>query len=156
MTRSITLKMPALALAAAAMTFGGMSLAVSASAEPQPYVADGRYDGYCYVKKSDLAGKDAAIGAAAGALAGNLLGKKGDKTKSTVVGAAVGGAAGYVVGKNSKEKIRCRQASYYVFTKGYYEPAARDDHRVVFFEDRPAGMNYYYISKGKVLRYKGR
>lgn len=157
MTRFTTLRMPALALAAAAMTFGtGVSLAVSASAEPQPYVANGRYDGYCYVKKSDLAGKDAAIGAAAGALAGGLLGKKGDKTKTAVIGGAVGGVAGYVVGKNSNQKIRCRNASYYVYNKGFYEPSARPDHRVVYFEDRPAGMNYYYItSKGKVLRYKG-
>ena len=158
MIRFTTLRMPALALAAAAMTFGtGVSLAVSASAEPQPYVANSSYDGYCYVKKADLAGKDAAIGAAAGALAGGLFGKKGDKTKSAVIGGAVGGVAGYVVGKNSSEKIRCRQANYYVYTRGYYEPSARPDHRVVYFEDRPAGMNYYYISsKGKILRYKGR
>lgn len=147
MIRMTRLKVPALVLGAAALTLGGLApLAASAQS----------YDGYCYVKKSDLAGKDAAIGAVAGGIAGNLLGKKGDKTKSTAVGAAVGGAAGYVIGKNSKEKVRCRGAEYYVYTKGYYEPAPRADHKVVYFEDRPAGMNYYYISKGKVLRYKHR
>jgi hypothetical protein len=26
----------------------------------------------------------------------------------------------------------------------------------VFFESRPAGMNYYYVSKGKTYRYNGR
>ena len=136
-----------------ALAAGAVSLIAGAVA---PVTASAQsYDGYCYVKKSDLAGKDAAIGAVAGGIAGNLFGKKGDKTKSTVVGAAVGGAAGYVVGKNSKEKIRCRGASYYVYTKGQYEPAPRADHKIVYFEDRPAGMNYYYISKGKVLRYRG-
>jgi hypothetical protein len=137
-----------------ALAAGAVSLIAGAAA---PLAASAQsYDGYCYVKKSDLAGKDAAIGAVAGGIAGNLLGKKGDKTKSTVIGAAVGGAAGYVVGKNSHEKIRCRGANYYVYTRGYYEPNPRADHKVVYFEDRPAGMNYYYISKGKPLRYKHR
>ena len=137
-----------------ALAAGAVSLIAGAAA---PLTASAQsYDGYCYVKKAVLAGKDAAIGAVAGGIAGNLFGKKGDKTKSTVIGAAVGGAAGYVVGKNSHEKIRCRGANYYVYTKGYYEPNPRADHKVVYFEDRPAGMNYYYISKGKVLRYKHR
>jgi hypothetical protein len=140
-------------LKAFALVAGAVSLLAGAAA---PLAASAQsYDGYCYVKKSDLAGKDAAIGAAAGAIAGGLFGKKGDKTKSAVIGGAVGGAAGYVVGKNSKEKIRCRGASYYVYTKGQYEPAPRADHKIVYFEDRPAGMNYYYVSKGKVLRYRG-
>ena len=132
---------------------GAVSLIAGAAA---PLTASAQsYDGYCYVKKEDLAGKNAAIGAAAGALAGSLLGKKGDKTKTAVIGGAVGGAAGYVIGKNSSEKVRCRGANYYVYTKGYYEPNPRADHKVVYFEDRPAGMNYYYIKKGKVLRYRG-
>lgn len=137
-----------------ALAAGAVSLIAGAAA---PLTASAQsYDGYCYVKKSDLAGKDAAIGAAAGGVAGALFGKKGDKTKTAVIGAAVGGAAGYVIGKNSKEKVRCRGANYYVYTRGYYEPNPRADHKVVYFEDRPTGMNYYYISKGKVLRYKHR
>ena len=147
MTRFSSLKVFALAAGAASL-IAGAATPLTASAQS--------YDGYCYVKKEDLAGKNAAIGAVAGGLAGGLLGKKGDKTKTAVIGAAVGGAAGYVVGKNSKEKIRCRGAEYFVFSKGRYEPAPRADHKVVYFESRPAGMNYYYISKGKTYRYKGR
>jgi outer membrane lipoprotein SlyB len=147
MIRLASVRMITLAAGAAALSLGAMTpLAASAQGA--------RYDGYCYVKKSDLAGKDAAIGAAAGAIAGGLLGKKGDKTKSAVIGGAVGGAAGYVVGKNSHEKIRCRGADYFVFKNGYYEPAPRADHKVVYFESRPAGMNYWYISKGKTYRYR--
>ena len=147
MTRFSSLKIFALAAGVVSL-IGGAVAPMTALAQS--------YDGYCYVKKEDLAGKNAAIGAAAGALAGSLLGKKGDKTKSAVIGGAVGGAAGYVVGKNSHEKIRCRGADYYVYTKGQYEPAPRADHKIVYFEDRPSGMNYYYISKGKTYRYKGR
>jgi len=138
------------------LSAGAVSLSLGALAPMTAMAAGGRYDGYCYVKKEDLAGKDAAIGAAAGAIAGGLLGKKGDKTKSAVIGGAVGGAAGYVVGKNSKEKIRCREGKYYVFKNGYYDPASRPDHKTVFFEQRPAGMEYYYIYKGKTYVYKGR
>lgn len=132
---------------------GALALSLGAMAPMTASAQSGQYDGYCYVKKEDLAGKDAAIGAAAGAIAGGLLGKKGDKTKSAVIGGAVGGVAGYVVGKNSKQKVRCRQANYYVFKHGYYAPAERDGHRIVYFESRPAGMNYWYIYKGKTYRY---
>lgn len=149
MSRLISLRNITLIAGAAALSLGALA-PVTASA------ADERYDGYCYVKKEDLAGKDAALGAAAGAIAGGLLGKKGDKTKSAVIGGAVGGVAGYVVGKNSTQKIRCRQGKYYVFKNGYYDPAPRDDHRIVFFESRPEGMDYYYISKGRTLPYRGR
>ncbi|MDI7774145.1 glycine zipper domain-containing protein [Asticcacaulis sp. EMRT-3] len=135
---------------AAALTLGALA-PVAAMAAPS------RYDGYCYAKKTDLAGQNAAIGAAAGALAGGLLGKKGDKTKSAIIGGAVGGAAGYVVGKNSHEKVRCSKGVYYVYKNGYYEPGnAPRGYRVVFFEDRPANVDAYYISKGKTYRYKGR
>ncbi len=148
-------KSSALALAAAAVTL----TAFAASAEPVPYgaVKDPTYDGYCYAKKEDVTTKDAVLGAAAGAIAGGLLGKKGDKTKSAAIGAAVGGAAGYIVSKNSKEKIRCSKGKYYVYTKGYYEPADADrGFKVVFFEERPDNVDLYYISsRGKILRYKG-
>ena len=154
MIRLASVRMITLAAGAAALSLGALTLGAMAPMAAQ--AASSRYDGYCYVKKSDLAGKDAAIGAAAGALAGGLLGKKGDKTKSAVIGGAVGGAAGYVVGKNSHEKIRCRGAEFFVYKNGYYEPAPRADHTVVFFESRPAGMNYYYVSKGKTYRYSGR
>ena len=72
MTRFASLKVFALAAGAVSLIAGAVA-PMTASAQS--------YDGYCYVKKSDLAGKDAAIGAVAGGLAGSLLGKKGDKTR---------------------------------------------------------------------------
>ncbi len=141
----------------AALILGALTMATPAAIVPmtaQAQTAD--YDGYCYVKKEDIAGKDAAIGAAAGAIAGGLLGKKGDKTKTAVVAATVGGVAGYVVGKNSKGKIRCSKGKYYVYSKGYYDPApAGEGFKVVFFEERPANVDLYTRSGGKDYRYKG-
>ena len=151
MIRFLKLKMPILGLGAAALALtGSLTLAGLASAQ------DSRYDGYCYVKKTDLAGQSAAVGAAAGALAGVLLGKKGDKTKDAVVGAAVGGTAGYVVGKNSKATVRCSKGRYYVYTSGFYDPSPADrGYKVVFFEERPSNFDLYVVSKGRVRPFHG-
>ncbi|MGZ3297769.1 MAG: YMGG-like glycine zipper-containing protein, partial [Asticcacaulis sp.] len=117
------------------------------AAAPDPVAQSYDYDGYCYAKKSDLAGQDAALGAISGAIAGNLLSKKGDKTKGAVIGAGVGGAAGYVVGKNSK-KVRCSKGRYYVYTNGYYAPPpAPRGYKEVFFEERPDNVDLYVIKK---------
>jgi hypothetical protein len=125
---------------------------------PMPAAAQNyNYDGYCYVKKEDLAGKDAALGAIGGGIAGALLGKKGDKGKDALVGAAVGGTAGFVVGKNSTQKARCSKGRYYVYDHGYYDPApAPEGFRLVFFEVRPAGFDEYVLHKGRYVRYHDR
>ena len=127
---------------------------------PMPAAAQTQsYDGYCYVKKDDLAGKDAALGAIGGGIAGALLGKKGDKTKDAVVGAAVGGAAGFVIGKGSHQKVRCSKGRYYVYAHGYYDPpeAARG-YKLVSFEERPDdNFDLYVLNKsGRPVRYHGR
>ncbi len=152
-----SLSFSAMALGAAALTLGS-GVAVSASADPVPYsqTQSTNYDGYCYAKKSDLTKDDAVLGAAAGAIAGTLLGKKGDKVKSAAIGAAVGGAAGYVVSKNSKTKIRCSKGKYFVYTKGYYEPNDPGrGYKTVFFEERPTNVDLYIRAKGKDVPYRG-
>lgn len=135
----------------AMMTGIGAVAPMPAAAQPH------EYDGYCYVKKEDLAGKDAALGAIGGGIAGALLGGK-DKGKSAVVGAAVGGAAGFVVGKNSHQKMRCSKGRYYVYDHGYYDPAPADrGFKVVFFEERPDNnFDLYVIRKGRAVPYRGR
>ena len=150
--KTFSLKATTAALGVAAM-LAGFGLA------PMPAAAqDGHnYDGYCYVKKSDLAGKDAALGAIGGAIAGDLLSKKGDKTKGAVIGAAVGGAGGYVIGKGSKQKVHCSKGRYYVYTHGYYEaPPAPRGYKEVYFEERPDGIDPYVIDKkGNAQHYRG-
>ena len=144
---------------ATAMLGATAMLAGFGVAAPMPASAQGHdYDGYCYVKKSDLAGQDAALGAIGGALAGGLLGHKGDKGKDAVVGAAVGGAAGFVVGKNSHQKIRCSKGRYYVYDHGYYTPPPADrGFKEVFFEERPANVDLYVMTRsGRIKPYHGR
>lgn len=152
MTKGLNLKTASAALGVSAMLAGfGAVAAMPAAAQ------DYNYDGYCYVKKQDLAGKDAALGAIGGSIAGALLGKKGDKGKDALVGAAVGGAAGYVVGKNSTEKPRCSKGRYYVYDHGYYTPPpAPEGFRLVSFETRPEGFDEYVLHKGRYIRYHGR
>ncbi len=153
MTNKFNLKTMTAALGVTAI------VAAFGAAAPMPAAAQGHdYDGYCYVKKEDTAGKDAAIGAIGGAIGGALLGKKGDKTKDAVIGGAVGGAAGYVIGKNSHEKVRCSKGRYFVYAHGYYDPPAADrGFKVVFFEERPGNFDYYTLSKsGRAVRYHGR
>ena len=155
---TFNLKTAAAAIGASAMLMG-LGVAAPVSAAPDPVAESYDYDGYCYVMKADLAGQDAALGAIGGAIAGNLLSKKGDKTKGTLEGAAVGGAAGFVIGKGSKQKVRCSKGRYYVYTHGYYAPPeAPRGFKIVFFEDRPEGKDLYVITKngkGKVEHYKG-
>ncbi|MGA9658108.1 MAG: glycine zipper 2TM domain-containing protein [Asticcacaulis sp.] len=168
MIRLSPLKAAVLAVGAFAVP---VSVGLSVSAEPVPYNSaaynnssngsyngtSSQYDGYCYSKKVDTVGQNAAIGAAAGALAGSLLGKKKKKTQSAVIGAALGAGAGYIVAKNSKEKVECVSKDYYVFDRGYYEPADAPAHqRVVFFEERPADVNLFVVRKGRVVPYRGR
>ena len=152
MTNRFNLK-TAMAVTGATLMLSGVAAVAPMPAAAQPH----DYDGYCYVKKDDLAGKDAALGAIGGGIAGALLGGK-NKGKDAVVGAAVGGAAGYVVGKNSHEKVRCSKGRYYVYDHGYYEPAPADrGFRIVFFEDRPDNFDYYTLSRsGRPVRYHGR
>lgn len=143
------------ALLGATAMLTGVSAVAPMPAAAQPH----DYDGYCYVKKEDLAGKDAALGAIGGGIAGALLGKKGDKGKDAVVGAAVGGAAGFVIGKGSHQKVRCSKGRYYVYDHGYYEPAEADrGYKVVFFEERPENNFDLYVlnRKGRVVPYRGR
>lgn len=149
MIRFTHLKLTALALGAAALTASGtLLMAAPASAD----TAD--YDGYCYVKKTKDDQKDALIGAAVGGAAGAIFGKKGKKAKSAAIGAAVGGVAGYVIGKNSKEKVVCDGDRYYVYSKAYYDPnPAERGYRLVFFEDRPEGVDLYVRYKGKDVPY---
>ena len=133
-------------------------LASFAVAAPMPAAAQGgHYDGYCYVKKEDLAGKDAAIGAIGGGIAGVLLGGKHDKGKDALIGAAVGGTAGYVVGKNSHQKLRCADHRYYVYDHGYYAPPpAQHGYKEVYFEERPEGFDNYVVDRhGRAQRYHG-
>ncbi len=132
----------AVAMSAVAFVFGATASA---------FAGDGQahYDGYCYAKKDDSAGKDALKGAAIGAAAGAIFGHKKKKVKTAVIGAAVGAAAGYVVGKNSHEKINCADGRYYVYSGDYYDPAPADQgYRVVFFEDRPGDVDLYVKTSG--------
>ena len=156
LTKTFNLKAATAALGVVAMLAGAGAGMPASAATPDPVAQSYNYDGYCYAKKSDLAGQDAMIGAIGGAIAGDLLGKKGDKTKSAVIGGAVGGAAGYVVGKNSK-KVRCSKGRYYVYTRGYYAPPpAPRGYKEVFFEERPDNVDLYVITKkGKIVPYKG-
>ncbi len=143
--------------AGAALGLAAMLASVGAMA-PMPAAAQGyNYDGYCYVKKEDLAGRDAALGAIGGGIAGALLGGK-HKGSDAVVGAAVGGTAGYVIGKNSNQKVRCSKGVYYVYTHGYYAaPQAPRGFKEVYFEQRPAGFDLYYMDrKGRIRPYHGR
>ncbi len=152
----INLKTATAILGATAMLAGtGLTMPTQAVAQDAARGYD--YDGFCYVKKSDLAGKDAALGAIGGAIAGNLFSKKGDKTKGTIEGAAVGGAAGFVIGKNSKDKVRCSKGRYYVYTHGYYAPPeAPRGYKEVYFEERPDNVDLYAIDKkGKISAYHG-
>jgi len=152
LTQKFNLKTATAALGVSAM-LAGFGVVAPMPAAAQNY----NYDGYCYVKKQDLAGKDAALGAIGGGIAGALLGKKGDKGKDALVGAAVGGAAGYVVGRNSTEKPRCSKGRYYVYDHGYYAPpAAPQGFRLVSFEVRPEGFDEYVLHKGRYIRYHGR
>lgn len=152
----MNIKTAAAGLGVLAMLASFGTVVPASAATPDPVAESHDYDGYCYAKKSDLAGQDAALGAIGGAIAGNLLSKKGDKTKGTAIGAGVGGAAGYVVGKNSK-KVRCSKGRYYVYTSGYYTPPpAPRGYKEVFFEERPDNVDLYVITKkGKIVRYKG-
>ena len=153
MIRTSHLKHTLLALGAAALaTTGTLGFAAPALADDNVNVQD--YDGYCYVKKTKTDQKDAMIGAAAGAAAGALFGKKGKKVKTAAIGAAIGGVAGYVVGKNSKEKLTCDGNRYYVYSKAYYDPRPADSgYRLVFFVDRPEGVTLYVRSGGKDYPY---
>jgi len=153
LTKKFNLKTLTAALGVTAiMTAFGAAAPMSAAAQDRH-----DYDGYCYVKKEDTAGKDAALGALGGAIGGALLGKKGDKTKDAVIGGAVGGAAGYVIGKNSHEKVRCSKGRYFIYEHGYYDPPeAGRGYKVVFFEERPDNFDYYVLSKsGRAVRYHG-
>jgi hypothetical protein len=152
MTNKFNPKSATVALGMMAMLAGvGVVTPMSASAQPHDY------DGYCYVKKDDLAGHDAALGAIGGALAGGLLGKKGHKGQDALVGAAAGGTAGFVIGKGSKQKVRCSKGRYYVYEHGYYDPAPADrGFNVVFFDERPDNVDLYVVSKsGRVKPYHG-
>lgn len=132
---------------AVAMTAVALVAAVAAPA----FADDGQahYDGYCYARKDDSAGKDALKGAAIGAAAGAIFGHKKKKVKTAVIGAAVGAGVGYVVGKNSHEKINCADGRYYVYASGYYDPAPADEgYRIVFFQDRPGDVDLYVKTSG--------
>jgi len=125
-------------------------------ATAQAQTGQANYDGYCYAKQDNSARDDALRGAAIGAAAGAIFGKKKKKVKTAVVGAAVGAGVGYVVSKTSKEKIHCEDNRYYVYSKGYYDPAPADKgYRVVFFEDRPADVDLYVRSHGQDYPYRG-
>ena len=145
-------------LKAAGATLGlAIMLTGAGAVAPVPTMAQGyNYDGYCYVKKEDLAGRDAALGAIGGGIAGALLGGR-HKGQDAVVGAAVGGTAGYVVGRNSNQKVRCSKGHYYVYTHGYYPaPQAPRGFKEVYFEERPADFDLYYIDhRGRVRPYRG-
>lgn len=141
----------AVAMTAAAFVFGAVAPAMAYDN------GQADYDGYCYAKKDDKAGKDALTGAAIGAGLGAIFGKKKKKVKTAVIAGAVGAGVGYVVGKNSHEKIDCEGGRYYVYTKGYYDPPPADQgYRIVFFQDRPENVDLYVrSSSGQDLPYNG-
>ncbi len=137
-----------LGVTAAALVFGAVT----------PVLADTpNYDGYCYAKQSHKERDDALKGAAIGAGLGAIFGKKKHKVKTAVIAGAVGAVAGYVVAKNSHEKIDCNDNRYYVYASGYYDPApANDGDKIVYFEDRPSGVDLYTrSSSGQDLPYNG-
>ena len=151
MFKHFNLKTATVALGVSAL-LAGFGVAAPMPAAAQSY----NYDGYCYVKKENLAGQDAALGAIGGGIAGALLGGK-HKGTDAVVGAAVGGTAGYVIGKNSNQKVRCSKGRYYVYTHGYYAPPeAPRGYKEVYFEDRPENVDLYAIDKkGRISPYRG-
>lgn len=59
-------------------------------------------DGYC---RKDSNAEGTIIGAVGGGVLGNVLGKRGDKTLTTVVGAGLGGLIGREVDRSER---RCR------------------------------------------------
>ena len=126
-------------------------------AAPAMAYDNANYDGYCYAKKSNKERDDALKGAAIGAAAGAIFGKKKKKVQTAVIGAAVGAGVGYVVAKNSKEKIDCSGGRYYVYTGSYYDPTPADEgSKIVFFETRPANVTLYTRdSSGQDVPYSG-
>lgn len=132
-----------------------LATAAPASAQSLEMEEGVTYDGYCYSKKSDRAVEDALVGAAAGGAAGALLSKKGKKKKGAVIGAVVGGAAGAYVGSEAAKKIKCHDNKYFVYTKSNYKPSHRDKFKIVYFVERPEGVDLYYKNAaGEEVPYK--
>ncbi|MFT4089682.1 MAG: glycine zipper 2TM domain-containing protein [Asticcacaulis sp.] len=132
---------------------GGALLISSAPALAQTTHHSGAaYDGYCYQKNSQARTKGTVIGAAGGAVLGNVVAGKGNKTEGTVLGGILGGIIGNQVAKNQQNKnpnIECLYGRYYIFENGYYEPdAAPSGYTVTYFYQRPDNAAYYVRRNG--------
>ena len=99
-----------LAFAAAAVVVTPIAAAPAYAKNGRSAYAAGYRDGqrsrgYAYNCRKDSNAEGTVIGAVAGGVAGHTLGKRGDKTLTTVVGAGLGGLIGREIDRSEK---RCR------------------------------------------------
>ena len=116
------------------------ALTVAAFAAPAVVHAQDRYDGYCYMRKSDARTNGAIVGAVAGGAIGGSVANTHNKGVGTVLGAAVGAAVGANVGSDS---VKCYHGEYHSFDRGSYAPpAAPQGYETVYYHARP-DQTYY-------------
>lgn len=84
----------------------------------------------------------AAIGAAAGGLAGNRIAGRGNRTGGTLIGAGVGAIAGLVIDK-AEDRARCKQLLAQQGQYGGYPPPPQQG-QYGGYPPPPPGYYYYY------------
>jgi len=116
-------------LAAAAMTTGLAVTAVPASAQTygQPYPQQGygqpvQSDAYCAQVRQNRMLTGGAIGAAAGVLLGNNLGRGSHRSDGRILGGVVGAASGAMIGRNTGACSVANQNRVRAAQNGYGQP----------------------------------
>jgi|GEM_PF-3608921 len=154
MLKTHMLTKPFLVLASGALLIGA-SPALSQVTHP----SGAAYDGYCYQKNSQARTKGTVIGVAGGAVLGNVIAGKGNKTEGTVLGGILGGIIGNQVAKNRQNKapdVECLYGRYYIFENGYYEPEpAPSGYTTTYFYQRPDNAAYYVRRNGYDYEWRG-
>lgn len=138
---------------------GSLALMGSAPAMAQTHHSGAAYDGYCYQKNSQARTKGTVIGVAGGAVLGNVIAGKGNKTEGTVLGGLLGGIIGNQVAKNrqnNNQNVECLYGRYYIFENGYYEPDSPPaGYTTTYFYQRPGNADYYVRRNGYDYEWRG-
>lgn len=151
----ITPNLKPLLLAAGSLALLGVAPAMSQTT----HHSGAAYDGYCYQKNSQARTKGTVIGVAGGAVLGNVIAGKGNKTEGTVLGGILGGIIGNQVAKNQQNKnqnVDCLYGRYYIYENGYYDPEpAPSGYTTTYFYQRPDNAAYYVRRNGYDYEWRG-
>lgn len=91
-----------------------------AYAEPGYAQPGAVYPGPAYVERRNSGVGGALVGAAAGGVAGNLIGGRGHRVEGTLIGAGVGGVAGYAIDRSQTHRVPVAPAQPYGYADGGY------------------------------------